>query len=374
MVNSLKTFALGFLYSAAIVIPLIAPLMILVISGSSGPNQDFQVEVTRDGIQEDYGRFTPRKVFQIGMHIDDLSNIQVREHTFQSRFVLWAKNYFDRSGNDRSEISEDIFRVINAAELNIEPKTIRKIGDDEASNFVSYISYDANGTLKNEYYLAKYPFDKHTLRFIVEPKDLTAEEIFLVPDPHSTLKAATALGLWNVKYFKAYPEINVAKSDFSDPDTIRKGTLWTSIPRVNFEIRVERNILSLIIKQLLPLLLIVVMLYWHFYIRPSRFKGRIEVAFTAFLSVTALHLVASSELPEIPYLTAMDQFFLLSYALILFTMIESVITQTFIPKGVKTEKVAHEHPWIRMRLPVLRVIFPILLTVGWYWIALRALV
>lgn len=372
-VKTLMAIGRALLFSSAIILPLMAPLFLILIYGQTEEpkTQDFQVEVTRDALEEDFSRLAPRKLYQIGIHIDDLAHIEVDEQLFESRFVYWAKNVFDRSVNDRSEISEDTFRVVNANELQTSQKAVRHIRDSQ--KFVAYVSHESSGTLKNDFYLSKYPFDTHTLRFIFEPKDLTAEEILLGIDPHSTLTANTSLGSWNVKAFRAYSEVHVAKSDFSDPSTIGKGSLWTSVPRVVFEVVVERQILSHLLKEILPLLLLMVMVYLIFYVRVTDFETRIEMSSLAFLTVTALHWAASDELANVSYLTAMDQFFLVSYGLVLLLLIEAIVLQTIIPEDESKLKQALTHGWFRFGIPALRIIYPLFLAASWYWIALSAI-
>lgn len=361
-----------FLYAAAIIIPIMTPLFIVLFSENIEQNEkkDLQVEVTGNALENNLEKFMPRKIFSIGIHIDDLSNIQVGDQTFESRFVYWAKNFLDRSKNDRSKVEEDFITIINRRDLEIEPKAVRYI-DEVLEEFLIYTSHEADGSLKNNFYLSKYPFDKHTLKLIFEPKEATAEEMLLTIDPNSTLSGEHSLKSWKVKEFRANSEVHIAKNDFSDPETISKGTLWTSIPRATFEIVIERNILSHLIKELFPLLLITIIIYLNLFISPSMFEIRAEIAVTAFLTITALHWVASEELGSVPYLTAMDQFFLVSYGLVLLTIIEAVISKNLLPEGDKPKETLR-NPWFKFVIPILKVIFPLFLATTWYWIAFTA--
>ncbi len=370
-----KVLFRALLYSAAIIIPLMTPLFIVFFSEdiSKTKHEDMQVDVIRDAMEEDLDEFMPRKILRIGMHIDDLANIQPAEQTFESRFVFWAKNYFDRSANDRSKMDVGQIDIINSNELELEEKTIRYI-DEDTEEFISYISHAGKGSLKNNFFLSDYPFDKHTLKFIFEPKDLTADEMLLTIDPDSTLSAQDSLGAWEVREFKGTSGVHVAKSDYSDPETIKKGALWTSIPQAKFEVTVERNIFSHLIKELFPLLLVVIILYMNLFVSSSMYEIRTETAITCFLTITALHWVASEELGNVPYLTAMDQFFLVSYGLVLLVTLEALISRDLLPDEEEPDLVeeAMRNPWFKMVIPGLRIIFPLFLVGSWYWIAFTA--
>lgn len=371
-----KVLLRALLYSAAIIIPLMTPLFIVFFSEdvSKNKHEDLQVDIVRDTMEEDLDEFMPRKIFRIGMHIDDLANILPAEQTFESRFVFWAKNYFDRSKNDRSKIDADLIDIVNSNELELEEKTTRYI-DEETEEFISYISHSGKGSLKNNFFLSDYPFDKHTLRFIFEPKDLIAEEMLLAIDPDSTLSAQNSLGAWEVKEFKGSSGVRTAKSDYSDPETIKKGTLWTSVPQATFEVTIERNIFSHLIKVLFPLLLVVIIIYFNLFVPPDKYEIRTETAITCFLTITALHWVASDELGSVPYLTAMDQFFLVSYGLVLLITLEALISCDLLPAEGESDATeeAMRRPWFKIVIPALRIIFPLFLVGSWYWIGYAAI-
>lgn len=382
----LYVFSRGFLFSFLILVPALTPLFLLTLYKEIAvePKNDLQVEVTRDVIEKDFARFYPRRVFQIGIHIDDISDIKVGDRLFDSRFTFWAKNYFENSRNDRSEIGENDLRVVNTEKLDIETRAVRTIEGGEASTnsekkrpFIGYMAFEANGSLKNDFFLRRYPFDKHKLEFVIEPRHLTAEEIILPIDPNSSLSAGISMGEWEVESFTGLSEIHEAKTDYSDPVLIQKGALWNYVPRVVFEVTIKRLLLSHLIKELFPLLIIMVMAYANFYVDPSEFETRSSVSFTSFLSITALHWVASGEQTGVSYITAMDEYFLVAYALVLLVIVEAVLSKAVLPPDAndvtKEAQKGPLHPWIRIGIPCLRVIYPIVLAGGWYWITWRAM-
>lgn len=308
------------------------------------------------------------------MYLHNLSDIQVWDRTFQGQFTYWAKNYFDKSKNDRSQLGDDSFQVVNKNDLQTELQSKRFVEKGASiSPFVSYVSYKAGGTLKNDFYLSAYPFDTHKLEIVVEPTHATAEEMLLSIDPNSSIGNNISLGEWKIKSFQAKSEIFTTKSDFSDPSLIGRGSLWTYVPRVTFEIEIERHIFSNLIKILLPLLIILTMAYMNLFIDPASYEVKAEVCVTSFLSIAALHWVAAGEQSGVSYLTAMDQFFLVSYALILLLTMESVLSNALSSAAEQeSNRTRRPHPWFRMGTPIIRFLYPLILIGGWYWIALQA--
>lgn len=386
----IKGFSRGILYSSLIILPLFAPLFFIIISQDRLPSslQDHQVETTRDVMKEDFSRFRPKKVFSVGLYIDDIGNIRVNQRLFHSRFILWGKNFFNVSTSDeRALIYENEFRIVNNADLKLEQKALRLITELPIENKKSeekadaplpilYVSYEGQGDLKNEFYLKNYPFDIQTLKFIVEPRHYNAQEMLLTVDPHSALAGKINLGEWQVVSFIAHGDTQTTQSDYSDPALVEKGALWNFTPQVTFEIKIKRHLLSQLLKFLLPLMIIMLIAYSNYFVDPSRFDARFGISITAILSITALHLSAVSQLPGVSYLTAMDQFFLCAYSLILLVGIESVVSSRILPDEdapVAEWEQAYQHRWICWGLPLLRIAYPLFLFGGWYWIAWRAM-
>jgi hypothetical protein len=119
-----------------------------------------------------------------------------------------------------------------------------------------------------------------------------------------------------------------------------------------------------------------VIVYCGFFIPITDTGGRRGIAILALLSLTALHVGQTSKIRLVSYLTAMDQFFLIAFAAMILVILEPTITGRILARLPKEQREAPDvdrhHPWLRFGLPILRVIFPVWLAGGWYWIALRA--
>jgi hypothetical protein len=345
---------------------------------------DIQIVIERDSLEEDLSRFYPRKIFEIGVFIDDITNINFEDYFCKSKFIFWAKNFFHRSANDRSQIGEKPFAILNAEDMAIENRSASFIdnvieGTRPETNddpFVSYVSYTAHGNLNQEFFLRHYPFDKHEIKIIVEPRNYTAQDMLLGIDPNSAISGDINLDNWEIISFKGTSELYTKKSDFSDPYLIKNGVIWNVVPRATFSVFLKRNPLSHLLKEMLPLLILLIIAYSNFFVDPEYFDAKSAVAITCFLACTALHWTSGSELPGVGYITAMDEFFLYSYALLLLVTAEAVVSHYLLREAVETRKRydakgARVHPWFRFAIPTLRVISPIYLAGSWFYIALN---
>ena len=80
------------------------------------------------------------------------------------------------------------------------------------------------------------------------------------------------------------------------------------------------------IKTFLPVLLIVLSCTLVLFVRPSLVEGRIGLAITALLTLVALQLTATANMPEVDYLMLIDKAYLASYAFIIAILTRVVVT------------------------------------------------
>ena len=146
-----RVSAKGLLLSAIIFVPLFIPFCFIVLSEVAQIEKanNIQIVIERDALEADLSRFYPRKIFKIGVFVDDIANINFEDYFCKSKFIFWAKNFFHRSSNDRSQIGEKPFVILNAEDLTVENRSISYVGNfkeesrpaTEGDPFVSYISY-----------------------------------------------------------------------------------------------------------------------------------------------------------------------------------------------------------------------------------------
>jgi len=99
-----------------------------------------------------------------------------------------------------------------------------------------------------------------------------------------------------------------------------------SYSRFNVVTEIERNAKSYVLKNLIPLLVVIMLGYVMLYVTPKGppFVARMNLGVTALLTAVFLSMEAANQLPNIGYLVALDYLYFATYALILSGIVISV--------------------------------------------------
>ena len=161
--------------------------------------------------------------------------------------------------------------------------------------------------------LRKFPMDRQTLKFEIISVGNTPDEINLIENSSGI----------NDKF--SLPNWKIINWDFKDhnfqflPDVPAK-------EGVIFSITAERYVHFYVFKFIIPLLLIVFMSWIVFWIDPTDYTAQISVAITSMLTLIAYQYLVGSSLPQVPYLTRLDELMFFSTTMVFFTLVEVVIT------------------------------------------------
>jgi len=87
--------------------------------------------------------------------------------------------------------------------------------------------------------------------------------------------------------------------------------------RADFIVPIARPVLSGVLKTFMPVFLIVLAAAFALLLDPTHVEARIGLAITALLTLVAMQFTMQAGLPEVAYLTLLDQIYLLSYLYVL---------------------------------------------------------
>jgi len=268
-------------------------------------------------------------VIYTGIDINQISNIDPRNGTFSADFYLW----FRHSGSlDYSKIE-----FLNAAEDIHLNDAIMEMGIDA----ISYSAYRIKGDFQEAFTFRDYPFDSHTLSIRFRHKRLNSNRLLFVADDigmqrdggkapidrfidHAPLDTEEK---WNLKNVLIFSDIGTTDSTLGNPRMFHP-TADTDISysRFNVVTEIERNAKSYVLKNLIPLFIVIMLGYVMLYVIPKGppFVARMNLGVTALLSAIFLSMKAASQLPNIGYLVAIDYIYFATYALILSGIVISV--------------------------------------------------
>jgi hypothetical protein len=268
-------------------------------------------------------------VVYTGIDINEISNINQRNGSFSVDFYLWFRH---REPLDYSKIE-----FLNTSEAIHLGDAIMEMG----IGGISYSSYRIKGDFQEEFDFRDYPFDSQTLNIRFRHKSLNSNSLLFVADDigmqrdvgiysmesskgHAILDSA---GEWHLQNVMVFSGISATDSTLGNPRMFH-ATADTDInySQFNFVTEIKRNAKNYVLSNLIPLFIVILLGYAMLFVSPHGppFVARMNLGVTALLTAIILSLRASSQLPDIGYLIALDYIYFATYALILSGIIISV--------------------------------------------------
>lgn len=278
-----------------------------------------------------------QRVVYTGIDINKLSRIDQNKSSFTASFNIW----FRYSGDDEPlaiQFPDAATNILNPSLPVFDAKTPLKSQTIEGLN---YRLYQVTGEFKNSFDLHNYPFDsqKVVVRFL--NTHLSSDRLIYVLDtlglklPRTDLeqqkRAFAGLQLWKFKDIQYAQDTIRTTSTLGDP-ALFESSVQTDYPGFRVGMRLQRNTLVFLSKNLLPLLLLILINYSTLYFSYALAVPRIVGPLSTLLSGIVLLLAINNQLPEIGYAVAIEYtfyvFFFLSLFVILVTAIGERLSKT----------------------------------------------
>lgn len=253
----------------------------------------------------------------VGAFINDIHEIDARTHTYSIDVYIWFR-WRDPSLNpvktmefmNRYPSSEHQFES-----LLDEPK--------QMPDGTFYGIVRQQGMFSSKFTLSKYPFDQQRLLILIEDNASSVASQRYVADVNPiTMNPAILLPGYTIGSPRITISDNTYPTNFGDFSSANNETY----SRATIEVPVSRPLMTVSIKTFLPVLLIVLSCTLVLFVRPSLVEGRIGLAITALLTLVALQLTATANMPEVDYLMLIDKAYLASYAFIIAILTRVVAT------------------------------------------------
>jgi hypothetical protein len=182
------------------------------------------------------------------------------------------------------------------------------------------------GTFAQSLDLRTFPFDHAIFHIHFIALGQKPAEIQFAPDPVFVAAGARdAVGVAK----------DITLQDWRVSNPAARSLAYQMVPGFEFagyalEFRADRLVQHYIIKVILPLLLIVLMSWSAFWLDSKLGASQLSVAVTSMLTLIAYRFSVGADVPKLPYLTHLDAFILISSVLVLFTLIEVIITTALV--------------------------------------------
>jgi ABC-type branched-subunit amino acid transport system substrate-binding protein len=260
--------------------------------------------------------FRQYRVVYTGVNVNDISNIDVQNQTFDADFFLWFRYQGDQN-------AEDIF-FINAADPEMalpDPIDRTEVNDEH------FVMFRIDSTFSQPMDFRLYPWDRHTLNLGLQNVILSEDDVVYVPD-HSNLRETQAerlsSGVDVTRPFNQAPSWIASRVFFTQDTATTRGTVpdpQTGAPELrsastyNVQMAYQRDLRSFLIKNLLPLALLALVTYISLFFSPENAGTRIGFSITAILTTSVLLQSISGNLPDIGYTVAIEWGFYIYIAL-----------------------------------------------------------
>jgi peptide/nickel transport system substrate-binding protein len=263
----------------------------------------------------------PAKQVYAGVYLHDVTKFDQKDGVFDVDLELWAKWLGD--------FDPDKLRIANSAAAE------RTLLGQEADGEWRSARWRVRGTLRGEFPLQRFPFDRQTLGVVLE---LPESEGKLVPDlAGSGMRERFSVTGW--LYDPVFSPSERQGTYRSDLGSIAHEGKPTPVRRVAFEVTLSRPLLMAGTKLFLPLAVILLVALIALAVHPKWLDVRSGVGVTALLACFAFQFSVADTMPNVSYMTIADTLFLVAYALTAVLLCISVLAAHLhdrgLPKGWK---------------------------------------
>ncbi len=241
-----------------------------------------------------------------GVYVSNIQQVDLTTNSFDADFYVWLR-WSNPDIHPTAGI--EIMNVYQSWALTTTPiyDKPQKQSDGSLLWLARY-----QGSFNAPLSLADYPFQKQTLKIIIEDGEQNIGRIVYEPDkdpieldPHITL-TGYKLGQPRIEF-----GANTYESSFGAVESTREYRTYT---RILVEIPVSSPATSGIVKIILPIIIVLVASGLGLVIPSAYVDSKVNVPITALIALVAMHFVVSASLPQVEYLLMIDVVYILAYA------------------------------------------------------------
>jgi branched-chain amino acid transport system substrate-binding protein len=308
-----------------------------------------------------------RQVVATGINLNEIRDLDTTTGTYFVDFFVWLKY----TGDDRAA---DV-QFVNAVDPDLRlGEPLRNVTE----NGRTYRLYRVADRFKANLEFHDFPFDRQRLTVLMQNRTQTADQVSYVTDgeilnqdPRTYLRSGADAGAsinqvpnWvasSVRFFRQ----TVGSSDaLGDGRSVGAATGIYYSQYVG-EVEFERDVPPFLIKNLLPLLLLVCVTYLSLFFKASDGGAPVSMGVTAILSTAVMLNNVTSQLPSVSYIVALEwgyyAFILLAATCVLVAMLRKRLATT---KRDKAEQTLSKAARIGYPVYLLGVVAVFLVTFG----------
>lgn len=303
----------------------VRPVAIGIASGNFFDSAPQQIEIVtnagdrndpRPRIQVGDATFAVKRVVQTGVDVSLIRDLNTVSETFYADFFVWFKYFGD----------DDAVDVVFTNIADPQTLTIDEMRSEETGG-LHYKVYRVTGTFTSPLDFRSFPFDSQDLRVHLQNRTLTsAELVYAIDSDFSSIPQSERLSSggnatisinqlsnWQANSLQAFAGSVGTSSNLGDPQ-VESAVRGIEFSQVGIDIEISRNIGQFLLKNLLPLVLLLAITYISLFFSHDQTTERVSFGITGVLTGAVLLSTVVSVLPDVGYTVAIEWAF---YAFIL---------------------------------------------------------
>jgi len=272
----------------------------------------------------------PADTVKFGAYIISVYDLNFPQNKVNVDFYVWYN-----SAKDSLHLIDN-FELVNGAEYTKTNETDEKRGN------IIYQTFRIKSTIKKNWDISNFPFDKQTIEIQIEDYDKDVSKLVFIPDTTaSKFDPNIHVGGWQITGFGIKSADHVYETNYGDPDIPLNE--YSSYSRVTVYVNIEREGNGIFFKLFIGLFISVLMSFMTLFIDPSDLDPRFGLSVGAIFAAIASQYVITSTLPQSAVITLVDILHDISFIFIFICIVISVISLHFkksnnIPAHKKLDK------------------------------------
>ena len=285
-----------------------------------------------------------QRVVYTGIDIIRVNRIDVKQNSFNVDFYLWMRF----AGDDEAQTHVEFPALLDRGAFD--PARPMQAGQEDG---LSYRLYRISGDFKARFDLHDYPFDTQQLRLHFQNTEQRRELITYVIDrfglrladdgsSRAEDGAYSGLQLWR------FLGLNYFVESLSSGSTLGKASLFGVEARTEFAgfdaaIMLRRSSAIYLLKNLLPLFLLVLVVFATLFFPETLFRERVTIPVTSILASAVLLVAVNSQIGDVGYTVVVEEMFYVFFVLCLMTMLAGYGHENLRNAGRKRVAVVLDH-------------------------------
>lgn len=252
----------------------------------------------------------------VGSFVNKIRDLNFKENKYALDFYLWFRWKAEGALADYKPLES--FEIINGKIENKSSIDEKKIGD------MNYAAVRVSATMSENWMLAQYPFDAHSMKVYIEDSRFTSKDIVFVADKtNSRLGDEIDMAGWSASNFAADVKAKVYRTNYGDIS--QPADARSEYSRFIFAMDIRRDSFGSALKLLSTVLLATAVAFVAFMVKPSDLDARFGMGVGALFAVAASAFIAASSVPDSGVMTVADMVHMIALAFIFASLLVSAV-------------------------------------------------